>query len=500
MLLANAPAWMLLLLQQIFWTGLVWLGWQVVRRFVSLSAAQIYWTNVVLQLSAAMVFVCTASYAIQNDGWQLAYASNGFQLTQYIYQFPFVAEALLLLYYVAIALQVAQWMMGLSGVRRLMRSGVPADAALMDLLQQQQALIALDRHVQLKLSAAVTSPLTIGWLKPMILLPMAAVNQLTPKELEALLVHELVHIRRYDYLVNHALVLSKALLCFNPFIWLLHEETILYREISCDDAVRSKQDTTVYAGALYRMAQLQQHHVLAMQATGSKDGLRKRIAYMLSPMQAFQLTASRFIIAIFGLSALALLLFFSARTAQEKRISKRKAKRANTRMVVAPKPIMASNQQVKTNKTSTKKKITQRNTIFLEQAIVASTLPSKPRKTWSDIETVVEERPKLQLNPIVQRVSDLNNKQILQQLMQQQLVSAAGLLQQLKQEKELSTQEKLWLLNYILERSGIQFDENNRIILPDGVDMQSLEKLLRNRNLLLRERVIPDSLLPKKIQ
>ena len=498
MLLANAPAWMLLLLQQVFWTGLVWLGWQVVRRFVSFSASQIYWTNVVLQLSAAIVFVCTAGYAIQNDGWQLAYASNGFQLTQYIHQYPFVAEALLLLYYVAISLQVAQWMMGLSGVRRLMRSGIPADAALLDLLQQQQASIALNRQVQLKLSAAVTSPLTIGWLKPMILLPMAAVNQLTPKELEALILHELVHIRRYDYVVNHALVLSKALLCFNPFIWLLHEETILYREISCDDAVRSQQDTTVYAGALYRMAQLQQEHALAMQATGSKDGLRKRIAYMLSPMQAFQLTASRFIIAVFGLSALALLLFFSARTAQEKRISKRKAKRSNTRMAVTPKPIMASNQQVKTSKASSKKNITKRNTIVLEQSIAVSS--NKPRKVWSDMEPVVEERPRIQPPSVIQQVSDGNNKQILQQLMQQQLMSAAGILQQLKQEKELSAQEKLWLVNYILQRSGIQFDENNRIVLPEGVDMPSLQKLLRNRNLLLRERVIPDSLLPKRMQ
>ena len=226
--------------------------------------------------------------------------------------------------------------------------------------------------------------------------------------------------------------------------------------------------------------------------------MRKRIAYMLSPMQAFQLTASRFIIAVFGLSALALLLFFSARTAQEKRISKRKAKRSNTRMAVTPKPIMASNQQVKTSKASSKKNITKRNTIVLEQSIAVSS--NKPRKVWSDMEPVVEERPRIQPPSVIQQVSDGNNKQILQQLMQQQLMSAAGILQQLKQEKELSAQEKLWLLNYILQRSGIQFDENNRIVLPEGVDMPSLQKLLRNRNLLLRERVIPDSLLPKRMQ
>ncbi|HCT22835.1 MAG TPA: hypothetical protein DIW54_05675, partial [Chitinophagaceae bacterium] len=83
---------------------------------------------------------------------------------------------------------------------------------------------------------------------------------------------------------------------------------------------------------------------------------------------------------------------------------------------------------------------------------------------------------------------------------QERLVSAAGILQQLKQEKELTAQEKLWLVNYILQRSGIQFDQENRIVLPEGVDISSLEKRLRNRNLLLRESIIPDSLLPKKIQ
>jgi hypothetical protein len=64
----------------------------------------------------------------------------------------------------------------------------------------------------------------------------------------------------------------------------------------------------------------------------------------------------------------------------------------------------------------------------------------------------------------------------------------------------LSTQEKLWLVNYILQRSGIQFDANNQVVLPESVDMQKLENMLRKRNLLLRERVIPDSLIQRRIQ
>ncbi|HCT22833.1 MAG TPA: hypothetical protein DIW54_05665, partial [Chitinophagaceae bacterium] len=221
MLLANAPVWIVLLLQQIVWTGLVWLGWQFIRKFISFSAAQIYFTNVVLQLGAAIGFIATVIVASPNDGWHSANNANSFNITYYLTQYPLLAQGLLLLYYLAIAIQVIQWLMGLSGVRRLMYSGVAADAALMDVLHQQQSAIGLQRLIALRISVSVQSPLTIGWLKPVIILPLAAINNLTPKELDALLLHELIHIRRYDYLINHALVLSRALLSFNPFIWLL---------------------------------------------------------------------------------------------------------------------------------------------------------------------------------------------------------------------------------------------------------------------------------------
>lgn len=497
MLLANAPVWIVLLLQQVLWTGLVWLGWQLLRKFISFSAVQIYSTNVLLQLSAAISFIIVVINASSSEGWLLANSATSFNIAQYLTQYPLLAEGLLLLYYLAIAIQIAQWLMGLAGVRRLMYSGIAADAGLMEVLQHQQSAVDLKRIIALRVSESVQSPLTIGWLKPVIILPIAAVNNLTPKELESLLLHELIHIRRYDYLINHALLLSKALLSFNPFIWLLHEETVLYREISCDDAVRHHEATAIYAGALFRMAQLQQKHRLAMQAAGNKEGLRKRIAYMLEPQQVMQVSNSRLLITLFGISALALLLFFSARTVQEKRITKQKVKRANTRNITVPKPVLAKQGATIIRKRINKQAVIERKTDLLEEATVVSTEPTKIRKTWSDIEPVVEERP---IRTSLQQVSSLSNKQMLQQVMQERLVSAAGILQQLKQEKELTAQEKLWLLNYILQRSGIQFDEENRIVLPEGVDIQSLEKRLRNRNLLLRERIIPDSLLPKKTQ
>ena len=496
---ANAPVWILLLLQHVLWTGFVWLAWQLMRKCIRFTAQQIYVVNTALQLFAALGLVMGGIYFVQHDATALSNLATVINLTQFLQRYPLLAEALLLLYLLALGMQLAQWLMGLVGVSRLMRSGVVADTNLMQLLAQQQAAIDLQRTIALRVSEAVHSPLTIGWLKPVIILPMAAMNQLTVQEMNALLLHELIHIRRYDYLVNHALVLSRALLCFNPFIWLLLEETVLYREISCDDAVRSQQDTTVYAGALFRMAQWQQQHRLAMAATGSKDGLRKRIAYMLEPVQAMQTSVSRIMIVVFGLGALALLLFFSARTAKEKRISKRKPKTSNTKLYIAPKPTLAKAMALQPSQK--KKLVTQKAMVTASAVAKTNTQTTRKVKTWSDMaQPVVEESVVSANNPLLKQVAAPTDKAILQQLMQEQLVSAAGMLQQLKQEKELSTQEKLWLVNYILQRSGIQFDANNQVVLPESVDMQKLENMLRKRNLLLRERVIPDSLIQRRIQ
>jgi beta-lactamase regulating signal transducer with metallopeptidase domain len=485
----------------VLWTGFVWLAWQLMRKCIRFTAQQIYVVNTALQLLAALGLVMGGIYFVQYDATALSNLATVVNLTQYLQRYPLLAEALLLLYLLALGMQLAQWLMGLVGVSRLMRSGVAADANLMQLLAQQQAAIDLQRTIALRVSEAVDSPLTIGWLKPVIILPMAAINQLTVQEMNALLLHELVHIRRYDYLVNHALVLSRALLCFNPFIWLLHEETVLYREISCDDAVRSQQDTTVYAGALFRMAQWQQQHRLAMAATGSKDGLRKRIAYMLEPMQAMQTSVSRIMIVVFGLGALALLLFFSARTAKEKRISKRKPKTSNTKLYTTPKAVMAKTIKLKPGKQLPQKRLIEK-AIVVEESIVTNThQPAKMLKTWSDmVVPVVEERILTEGNPLLKQVAGPTEKQVLQEVLKTKLVSAADLLKQLKQDKVLTKEEKLWLIARLLQQTGIQFDANNQIILPEGVDIQALENMLRNRNLLLRERVIPDSLLQRRIQ
>src|SRR6478735_10826678 len=83
--------------------------------------------------------------------------------------------------------------------------------------QQHSKQLNISRKIQIWLSANIDSPLTIGFWKPMILLPLAAVNKLSIEQSEAIILHELNHIRRNDYLVNLLVAFSTVVLFFNPF-------------------------------------------------------------------------------------------------------------------------------------------------------------------------------------------------------------------------------------------------------------------------------------------
>ena len=92
---------------------------------------------------------------------------------------------------------------------------------------------------------------SIGWLKPVILIPTSALAGLSPLQLEAILAHELAHIRRHDYLVNLLQTLVETLLFYHPAVWWVSKQIRIERENCCDDlAVSLCGDPILYAQAL----------------------------------------------------------------------------------------------------------------------------------------------------------------------------------------------------------------------------------------------------------
>lgn len=109
---------------------------------------------------------------------------------------------------------------GWTQLQRLRRKMVrQADASLRAKLDELAERLAVKRAVQLTESALVQIPTVVGWLRPVILLPASALTGLTTEQLEAILAHELAHIRRYDYLVNMLQTIVETLGFYHPAVW-----------------------------------------------------------------------------------------------------------------------------------------------------------------------------------------------------------------------------------------------------------------------------------------
>ncbi len=153
----------------------------------------------------------------------------------------------------------------------------PLRAALADLSNH----LGVRRTVGLLESALVEVPTVVGWLKPVILLPASALSGLTPEQLQAILAHELAHVRRCDYLVNLAQTVIEILGFYHPAVWWISHRIRDERENCCDDvAVAVCGDSRRYARALTCLEELRHHSTeLAVAASGSS--LVGRIARLL---------------------------------------------------------------------------------------------------------------------------------------------------------------------------------------------------------------------------
>ena len=137
------------------------------------------------------------------------------------------------------------------------------------------------RKVKVWCSAHIQSPVTFGFFKPVILLPLALVNQLNMQQTESLIVHELTHIRNNDYLFNWLLLVTDALFFFNPFVKIAVQKIKKEREKSCDvQVLQFNYPAITYAEALLFVARQQQTKaVVVVAAVNKKTELLDRIRY-----------------------------------------------------------------------------------------------------------------------------------------------------------------------------------------------------------------------------
>lgn len=138
--------------------------------------------------------------------------------------------------------------------RVALRAIEPAAQEIQTLACRLSDQLGLDRVVRVVVSSAVAVPVMIGWLKPVVLLPMAALSGLTMDQVEAVLAHELAHVRRHDYLVNLLQSVVETLLFYHPAVWWVSRSVRTDREHCCDDVTLGVCDRMVYATALTELA------------------------------------------------------------------------------------------------------------------------------------------------------------------------------------------------------------------------------------------------------
>jgi bla regulator protein BlaR1 len=179
---------------------------------------------------------------------------------------PWLVGAWLFGVVVIAAHSVWQW-------RRLMRVVQRADAAAAEWQSRLQRLCErfdVRRPVRLLYSAAATTPMLLGWIKPVILLPASMLSGFTPHQVELIIAHELGHIRRFDYLVNLVQVAIETVLFYHPVVHWISRDVRNAREACCDDLVLelAQGNRLAYARALAELEELR----LTAPALGAAGG------------------------------------------------------------------------------------------------------------------------------------------------------------------------------------------------------------------------------------
>lgn len=152
----------------------------------------------------------------------------------------------------------ARLLMGWQFLRRLRRS---ADRTAAESLAPRLTALArrlkIGRPVAVAVSDRIRSPVVIGWLKPLVLLPPAVMTGLPTRQLEMVLAHELAHVRRLDHLVNLCQTVVETVLFYHPVVRWVSRRIRVERENACDDlAVAVTDDRLAYVEMLASLEKL----------------------------------------------------------------------------------------------------------------------------------------------------------------------------------------------------------------------------------------------------
>ena len=252
--LLQALGWTLVhsLWQLILIAGLLWL---VLKLADKTKPALKYGLAVAALVLSFSVTTGTFLYEMDQTSEQIVYGSD----FQYLFNSPSGAEATVgfedgiqkVTFWIDrnLTLLVNCWFLGmllflfrllnsLSEIRSLRKASAPvADFQLERIVYKVAGKMGINKNVQLRTTGAGISPLTFGAFKPVILFPAGLLFQLSPIQLEAIIAHELAHVKRNDYLINLLLSGLEVIFFYHPCYWWMNNTVKELRENAADDLV-----------------------------------------------------------------------------------------------------------------------------------------------------------------------------------------------------------------------------------------------------------------------
>ena len=194
-----------------------------------------------------------------------------------------------------VALLALRFFISWGATQRLRSGGITTTPPfLTQCLNRVAHQVGVRRPLHVLVSAAVTVPSVIGWLRPIVLLPVASMAGLSRTQLEAVLAHELAHVRRHDYLVNLMQHAVETLFFFHPVVWWVSKKVREEREYCCDDiAAQTAGNPLDYARALATLEEQRSGQmILGMAANGGS--LHSRIRRLCGVERPQPLSATVF--------------------------------------------------------------------------------------------------------------------------------------------------------------------------------------------------------------
>jgi len=276
-------------------------------RFIGILAFVVIMVNILTSLSindANTTEVTSTQNLFLNQQNNFFYViNNGFN---YILNY---SETLCLLWFVGFLLNGYGFLNGYKKITRLKKSSTDCNHdKLLEVLQKIKLRMKIKRDIKLLFSPLINSPITTGFIKPIIYLPIGFVNNLTFYEVESILQHEISHIKRFDYLINILLVSLESIFFFNPILLILIKELRTEMEFVCDDDVTKNYHSITYA---YSLLKLQENNIISKIVLPIKKAetseFRHRIERIVSSNSTrkktiFQITLPILLIVIMGLS------------------------------------------------------------------------------------------------------------------------------------------------------------------------------------------------------